>query len=315
LGGELLAEYAANAAASSPQKEYGYRNGELLVTADVLPTTSTQNVIWTNAGGVSISGNSLSKTAAEGWDNAGAASQQRIVSGDGYVEFTAGNNTTWWMCGLSHTDPDWGWSSIDYAMFLTNWGHFYIYEKGVYLGDFGAYSAGDVLRVAIEGGVVKYRKNGALVYTSTAAPNYPLLVDTTFYSVGSTLNNAVISGNLGPSSANLHWLVTDQLGTPRMIFDQSGSLTVTNQSGQYVSGATRHDYLPFGEELGLVGGRTTAQGYSGDSTRQRFTGQERDGETGLDYFGARYYASAQGRFTSPDPLLSSGRSTRTNFIP
>ncbi|MGH9930080.1 MAG: RHS repeat-associated core domain-containing protein, partial [Pyrinomonadaceae bacterium] len=31
-----------------------------------------------------------------------------------------------------------------------------------------------------------------------------------------------------------------------------------------------------------------------------------DNETGLDYFGARYYASMQGRFTSPDPLLSSG---------
>jgi RHS repeat-associated protein len=34
-----------------------------------------------------------------------------------------------------------------------------------------------------------------------------------------------------------------------------------------------------------------------------FTGKERDGETqGLDYFGARYFSEAQGRFTSPDPL-------------
>jgi RHS repeat-associated protein len=32
----------------------------------------------------------------------------------------------------------------------------------------------------------------------------------------------------------------------------------------------------------------------------RFTGKERDAETGLDYFGARYYSAAQGRFTSPD---------------
>lgn len=31
-----------------------------------------------------------------------------------------------------------------------------------------------------------------------------------------------------------------------------------------------------------------------------FTGKERDAETGLDYFLARYYSSAQGRFTSPD---------------
>ena len=32
-----------------------------------------------------------------------------------------------------------------------------------------------------------------------------------------------------------------------------------------------------------------------------FTGKELDGETGLDYFGARYFSGAQGRFTSPDP--------------
>jgi RHS repeat-associated protein len=34
---------------------------------------------------------------------------------------------------------------------------------------------------------------------------------------------------------------------------------------------------------------------------QKFTGKERDAESGLDYFGARYYGSALGRFTSPDP--------------
>ncbi len=36
------------------------------------------------------------------------------------------------------------------------------------------------------------------------------------------------------------------------------------------------------------------------------TSKERDNETGLDFFGARYYGSTQGRFTSADPLLSSG---------
>jgi RHS repeat-associated protein len=34
----------------------------------------------------------------------------------------------------------------------------------------------------------------------------------------------------------------------------------------------------------------------------QFTGKERDAESGLDYFGARYYGSALGRFTSADPL-------------
>jgi RHS repeat-associated protein len=36
-----------------------------------------------------------------------------------------------------------------------------------------------------------------------------------------------------------------------------------------------------------------------------FTSKERDAETGLDYFGARYMSSAQGRFTSPDPMMAS----------
>jgi hypothetical protein len=41
IGGELLAEYAANASPATPQKEYGYRNGQLLITAE--PGSSSAN--------------------------------------------------------------------------------------------------------------------------------------------------------------------------------------------------------------------------------------------------------------------------------
>jgi len=37
-----------------------------------------------------------------------------------------------------------------------------------------------------------------------------------------------------------------------------------------------------------------------------FTGKERDSESGLDNFVARYNASTMGRFMTPDPLLTSG---------
>jgi RHS repeat-associated protein len=40
----------------------------------------------------------------------------------------------------------------------------------------------------------------------------------------------------------------------------------------------------------------------GQAPREDSTGKERDAETGLDYFGARYYAGTQGKFTSSDPL-------------
>ncbi len=41
-----------------------------------------------------------------------------------------------------------------------------------------------------------------------------------------------------------------------------------------------------------------------------FTGKERDAETGLDYFGARYFSGAQGRWTSPDPLMASAKASK-----
>lgn len=40
-----------------------------------------------------------------------------------------------------------------------------------------------------------------------------------------------------------------------------------------------------------------------DGVRGGFAAKERDAETGLDYFNVRYFSGAQGRFTSPDPLL------------
>ncbi|MGH9853263.1 MAG: RHS repeat-associated core domain-containing protein, partial [Blastocatellia bacterium] len=99
-------------------------------------------------------------------------------------------------------------------------------------------------------------------------------------------------------ATNVRWTVTDALGTPRIVAGKTGAL----------SEVTRHDYLPFGEELyvGMGSGsiRTTGMGYStggtNDGIRKKFTSKERDDETGLDYFGARHYSSIQGRFTSAD---------------
>jgi RHS repeat-associated protein len=60
-----------------------------------------------------------------------------------------------------------------------------------------------------------------------------------------------------------------------------------------------HDYLAFGEEIQAgIGGRSAL--YDLADPKQKFTGKERDSETGLDYFGARYLSSAQGRWTIPD---------------
>jgi RHS repeat-associated protein len=46
----------------------------------------------------------------------------------------------------------------------------------------------------------------------------------------------------------------------------------------------------------------------------RCTGKERDTESGLDNFGARFYSSAQGRFSSPDPLVLSPELTNPQTL-
>jgi RHS repeat-associated protein len=102
-----------------------------------------------------------------------------------------------------------------------------------------------------------------------------------------------------PTAVNANgtqYTTSDNLGSPRVI---------TNGSGSVVS---RHDYRPFGEELCAgTGGRTTGMGFcgGGDTNRKKFTGYERDSETGLDFAQARYFSSTEGRFTSPDTLLGS----------
>jgi RHS repeat-associated protein len=85
------------------------------------------------------------------------------------------------------------------------------------------------------------------------------------------------------------YLTTDHLGSTRLVADQNGNVM------------GRHDYAPFGQEIPAgVDGRTPVWG-AGDNVNQKFTGQERDADTNLDFFQARYMSAGLGRFMSADP--------------
>jgi RHS repeat-associated protein len=100
------------------------------------------------------------------------------------------------------------------------------------------------------------------------------------------------------STPTTSYTATDMLGSPRVIIDANGQVI------------SRRDFMAFGEEIvANVGGRSTANKYGqSDSVRQRFTGYQKDDETGLDFAEARYYNDTHGRFTAVDPLLASGKS-------
>ena len=82
------------------------------------------------------------------------------------------------------------------------------------------------------------------------------------------------------SSPGYHFNLTDWLGTKRMQTTSGGNQQETCMS------------YPSGDGLICAGGT--------DATEQHFTGKDRDVESGLDYFYARYYSSNLGRFMTPD---------------
>jgi len=86
-----------------------------------------------------------------------------------------------------------------------------------------------------------------------------------------------VTGDAAPTT-NTVFYHGDQLGSTRLLTDSTGATTWS---------AT---YLPFGQEWNP---QTTTNHY-------KFTGKERDSESNLDNFGARYFASTMGRFSSPD---------------
>ena len=84
--------------------------------------------------------------------------------------------------------------------------------------------------------------------------------------------------------SDIYFYHSDHLGSASWITDSS-SVPI-----QYIH------YAPYGELL------ANQAPYSYDE-RFKFTGKERDSETGYDFFGARYYWSDYAHFITPDPLL------------
>jgi len=85
---------------------------------------------------------------------------------------------------------------------------------------------------------------------------------------------------------------TDAAGTPMAMTDESGAVV------------WRAVYMPFGEENSIAGSA---------ANNKRFAGKEKDAETGLSYFGARYEDPRTGRFISVDPVGAvDPRTSKTN---
>lgn len=90
-----------------------------------------------------------------------------------------------------------------------------------------------------------------------------------------------------------YYYLKDHLGRIRVVVDETGNI-VSSDDGVYPAFS--------GNPRGMIlNGRSTNVAYN--NAKYKFTGKERDRETGYDYFGARYYDSRIGRWLQIDPLL------------
>ena len=106
-------------------------------------------------------------------------------------------------------------------------------------------------------------------------------------------SNVWAAGKLSATwdTKGLHFELDDPLGTKRVQASASGLVEETCTS------------LPYGNDVGNPIGTNCAEtgvSTADDATEHHFTQKERDTESGNDYFEARYYSSAMGRFMSPD---------------
>jgi len=145
-------------------------------------TTSANNIAGTNTSNV--------------WGTSGAASKQMLAANtDGWLEVSVSELNTARMIGFSQSNIDANFNTIDYALYQFS-NKLMIYEKGVPINNTGTtspisltISTGQVLRLERVGSVIRYLRNGTLVYTSTVPSTSPLVVDMALHHPGATLTN------------------------------------------------------------------------------------------------------------------------------
>ncbi|MDP3928695.1 MAG: RHS repeat-associated core domain-containing protein, partial [Bacteroidota bacterium] len=146
----------------------------------------------------------------------------------------------------------------------------YMYDAGGNrVKKFTRVSGGDWESITYIDGLIEYREDN----TTNRGSISHVLDDTTRIA---TVRNG---HDFGDSTPSIKYNLDDHLGSSSLQLDTSGTLV------------SREEYYPFGE---------TSFGSYGKK-RYRFCGKEKDEESGLYYYGARYYSSWTCRFISVDP--------------
>lgn len=172
--GRFFAPFTAYLFNSAKAPIYYSRNG-----AEYQPYTDRQ-ITYTNLVNMTISADGLPmRGTGTGWD-AGFNSAETLA-GDGRVECIAQGTTNALMFGLDETETGPSYTDIQYAFYFRNDKIYDVYENGVKVYSSQTNSAyyypGDIGCVERKGGVVSYKLNGDVFYTSAVRSTATLHVD------------------------------------------------------------------------------------------------------------------------------------------
>jgi ELWxxDGT repeat protein len=176
-----------------------------------------------------VSTTSPRRAALSGRPGAGARSTRALLAGDGSVSWTVRADAGDVAFGFGDSDRDGSLADLAFAWRLNPaTRELRVYERGVRQAALGTYAPGDRLRIAVRGGVVEYRRNGALVFTSTTAPTYPLVVDASLGSPDATLRGVRLAGRLGTV---IDWTAAPGVTTSSMAVAADGGRGVVASAG------------------------------------------------------------------------------------
>jgi hypothetical protein len=174
-------------------------NTRIYLIAFVLSMSTCQvfaqeDVAWTNLGGASVSGTTLTKTASTAWGNAGAESANKLIaSTNGYVQYTVATTTAGdFFFGLSETNPNNQFQSIEYAFYRTNGTLTYVRLAGVTAYTFHC-AVSDVLVIERSGTSMLFKRNGTTVHTVTSVTTNQMLVDVALNQNGAQIADLKVS--------------------------------------------------------------------------------------------------------------------------
>jgi RHS repeat-associated protein len=246
--GALTSALMVDLAINQMNTSLSYVRTSFWIPATALPNPQ-YDVVWTDLVGVSVNGNTITKTAASAWGNAGAASVNLLPANvDGWVEVTqpSGQTNGAFMFGFNDSNIDANFTSIDYAIHISNSiqgaG---VYENGVSKGTPVPYTTGDIFRIERVGATVLYKKNGITFYTSLVSSSSALIADAAIFTSGYRVNNARASFWIPPAQGDVPdiW----EFSALKALYDSLAGATWTTRTnwpaaGSWPATATSQQY-------------------------------------------------------------------------